>query len=193
MHGCEREAREAKRPRGTGGFSGGHASATACYSRGYVSRPVYSALTASSGAPATSKSEVVHFSQPLSNATPARGAFSGSTYLYVSSFFALYLDMWRDSLSSHMYVSTLERDSIIIDHVYRSCLVVIGGFETRANQLLLSMVDFDVTLGMEWLLPHAILDCHAKTMTLALLGFPRLEWRGTLDYIPIRVMSFLKA
>ncbi|XP_070032300.1 uncharacterized protein [Nicotiana tomentosiformis] len=40
---------------------------------------------------------------------------------------------------------------------------------------------------------HTILDCHAKTMTQAMLGFPRLEWRGTLDYVPSRVVSFLKA
>nr|XP_016469213.1 PREDICTED: uncharacterized protein LOC107791632 [Nicotiana tabacum] len=39
------------------------------------------------------------------------------------------------------------------------------------------MVDFDVILGMDWLSPyHAIFDCHVKTMTLAMLGLPRLEY-----------------
>ncbi|XP_070041158.1 uncharacterized protein [Nicotiana tomentosiformis] len=104
-----------------------------------------------------------------------------STYLYVSSYFALYLDISHDSLSALLYVSTPVGDSIIIDHVYRSCLVVIGGYETIVDILLLNMVDFDVILGMEWLsLYHAILDCHAKTVTLAMPGFSRLEWRGTL-------------
>ncbi|XP_070054318.1 uncharacterized protein [Nicotiana tomentosiformis] len=37
------------------------------------------------------------------------------------------------------------------------------------------------------------MDCHAKTMTLAMPGLSRLEWRGTLDYIPSRVLSFIKA
>ncbi|XP_070042943.1 uncharacterized protein [Nicotiana tomentosiformis] len=56
------------------------------------------------------------------------------------------------------------------------------------------MVDFDVILGMNWLLPyHAILDCHAKTVMLAIPGLPRLKWRGALDYVPSRVISFLKA
>ncbi|XP_070050584.1 uncharacterized protein [Nicotiana tomentosiformis] len=40
---------------------------------------------------------------------------------------------------------------------------------------------------------HAILDCHTKTVTLAIPGLPWLEWRGTLDYVPSRVVSFLKA
>ncbi|XP_070050563.1 uncharacterized protein [Nicotiana tomentosiformis] len=48
--------------------------------------------------------------------------------------------------------------------------------------------------GMDWLSPcHAILDCHAKTVTLEMLGLPRVEWRGSLDYVPSRVISYLKA
>ncbi|XP_070034671.1 uncharacterized protein [Nicotiana tomentosiformis] len=83
-------------------------------------------------------------------------------------------------------------DSIVVDRVYRSCLPVVGGFRTRVDLLLLNMVDFDVILGMDWLSPyHAILN--AKTVTLFMPGFPRLEWRGTLDHIPSRVVSFIKA
>ncbi|XP_070045227.1 uncharacterized protein [Nicotiana tomentosiformis] len=56
------------------------------------------------------------------------------------------------------------------------------------------MVDFDVILGIDWLSPyHAILDYHAKTVTLVMPGLLRLEWRGSLDYVPSRVVSFLKA
>ncbi|XP_070056170.1 uncharacterized protein [Nicotiana tomentosiformis] len=48
--------------------------------------------------------------------------------------------------------------------------------------------------GIDWLLPyHTILECHAKTVTLAMPGLPRLEWRGTLDYVTRRIVSFLKA
>ncbi|XP_070013607.1 uncharacterized protein [Nicotiana sylvestris] len=56
------------------------------------------------------------------------------------------------------------------------------------------MVDFYVILGMDWLSAHyAILDCNTKSRTLAMTGVPRVEWRGTLDYTPSRVLSFLKA
>ncbi|XP_070015585.1 uncharacterized protein [Nicotiana sylvestris] len=56
------------------------------------------------------------------------------------------------------------------------------------------MVDFDVILGMDWLLPHyATLDCHIKIVTLAMPGVSRVEWRGTLDHTPCRVVSFPKA
>ncbi|XP_070007367.1 uncharacterized protein [Nicotiana sylvestris] len=115
-----------------------------------------------------------------------------STYSYVSSYFALYLVVPRDSLRAHVYVSTLVGDFIIVDHVYHLCVVIIGGLETSVDLLLLDMVDFDDILGIDWLLPyHAILECHAKTMTLALLGFPRLEWRRTPGHFTSRVISYM--
>ncbi|XP_070057664.1 uncharacterized protein [Nicotiana tomentosiformis] len=117
-----------------------------------------------------------------------------STYSYVSFYFDPYLDISRDSLSSPIYVSTPVGDYAIVDRVYRSCLVVISGLETRVDLLILSMADFDVILAMDWLLPyHAILDCYAKTVALAMPGLPFLEWRSALDYLPSMVVSFLKA
>ncbi|XP_070043826.1 uncharacterized protein [Nicotiana tomentosiformis] len=56
------------------------------------------------------------------------------------------------------------------------------------------MVNFDVILGMDWLSPcHAMLDFHAKTVTLVMPGFPWIEWRGSLDYVPSIVISYLKS
>ncbi|XP_070055050.1 uncharacterized protein [Nicotiana tomentosiformis] len=118
----------------------------------------------------------------------------GSTYSYVSSYFAPCLGASHNSLSSFVYVSTPVGDSIIVDRVYRSFLIAISYFETIADLLLLNMVDFDIILGMDWLSPyHAILDCYTKTVMLAMPDLLRLEWRGTLDYVPSRVLSFLKA
>ncbi|XP_070045617.1 uncharacterized protein [Nicotiana tomentosiformis] len=48
--------------------------------------------------------------------------------------------------------------------------------------------------GMDWLSPyHSILDCHDKTVMLAMPGLPWLEWRVTLDYVPSTVVSFINA
>ncbi|XP_070010120.1 uncharacterized protein [Nicotiana sylvestris] len=118
----------------------------------------------------------------------------GSTYSYVSSYFSYYLDMPHESLASSIHVSMPVGDTIIVNHVYQSCVVTIWGLETRVDLLLLSMVYFDVILDMNWLSPcHTIFDCHAKTVLLVMLGFPRNEWRGSLDYVPSRVISYLKA
>ena len=59
---------------------------------------------------------------------------------------------------------------------------------------ILEMVDFDVILGMTWLSPNfAILDCNAKTVTLAKLGTDPLVWVGDYTSTPVRIISFLRA
>ncbi|XP_070037023.1 uncharacterized protein [Nicotiana tomentosiformis] len=89
----------------------------------------------------------------------------GSTYLYVLSYFACYLDVPHESLVFPVHVSMPVGDSVNMHHVCRSCVVTIGGLEMRVDILLLSMVDFDVILGMDWLSPcRAIMDCHTKTV-----------------------------
>ncbi|XP_070034529.1 uncharacterized protein [Nicotiana tomentosiformis] len=102
--------------------------------------------------------------------------------------------MPRGSLSAPVYVSTPVGDSIVVDRVHRLCVVTIRSLETSVDLLLLDMVDFDVILGMDWLSPyHAILDCHAKMVTLAMLGLPRLGLRGTPGHSTIRVIYYVKA
>ncbi|XP_070029036.1 uncharacterized protein [Nicotiana sylvestris] len=89
--------------------------------------------------------------------------------------------MSRDSLDTHVYVFTPIEDSIVVNRVYQSCLVTIGGYETRVDLMLLNMVDYDVILCMDWLsLYYGILDCHAKNaqrivekVCLAYLDFVR--------------------
>ncbi|XP_075101429.1 uncharacterized protein LOC142177002 [Nicotiana tabacum] len=91
-------------------------------------------------------------------------------------------------------MSMLVGDSVIVDRVYRSCVVTFCGYETTTDLLLLDMVDFEVILGMEWLsVYHAILDCYAKTITLAMPQFPRLELRSSSIGTSSKVISFLKA
>ncbi|XP_070003440.1 uncharacterized protein [Nicotiana sylvestris] len=92
--------------------------------------------------------------------------------------------------------NSITSEAVITDIISTVCIgrVTIGGLETRVDLLLLSMVDFDVILGMDLCFPHhAILDYYAKAVTLAILGLPQIEWQGSLDYVPSRVISLLKS
>ncbi|XP_049351058.1 uncharacterized protein LOC125815564 [Solanum verrucosum] len=131
----------------------------------------------------------------------------GSTFSYVSSSFATGLDLHCDLLDMPIRVSTPVGESVIVEKVYRSCLVTFVGGETYVDLIILEMVDFDVILGMTWLSPNfavilgmtwlspnfAILDCNAKTVTLAKPGIDPLVWEG--DYIPapVHIISCLRA
>ncbi|XP_070003385.1 uncharacterized protein [Nicotiana sylvestris] len=118
----------------------------------------------------------------------------GSTYSYVSSLFTHFLGVPRESLGTLVYVSTPVGDSVIVDQIYWSCIMTFCGYETRAGLLLLDMTDFEVILGIDWLSPyHAILDFHAKTVTLTMPELPRLEWKGSFNCAPNRIIYFIKA
>ncbi|XP_070031157.1 uncharacterized protein [Nicotiana tomentosiformis] len=118
----------------------------------------------------------------------------GSTYSYVSSLFSHFLDVSRDSLGTHVYVSTPVGDYVVVDQIYQSYIMTFWGYETREDLLLLEMTDFEIILGMDWLSQyHAILDFHAMTVTLAIPVLPRLEWKGSSVSASNRVIVFLKA
>ncbi|XP_070007283.1 uncharacterized protein [Nicotiana sylvestris] len=118
----------------------------------------------------------------------------GSTYSYVLSLFSGFVVIIPVPLGTPVHVSTPMGDSVVVDQIYRSCVVTFCGFETRGDLLMFDMIDFEIILGMDWLSPyHAFLDCYAKTVTLAMPGLPRLEWKGSTIDTSSRVISFLKA
>ena len=91
-------------------------------------------------------------------------------------------------------VSTPVDESVIVEKVYRSCLVTFVGSNTYVDLIILEMVDFDVILGMTLISPNfSILDCNAKTVTLAKPGTDQLVWEG--DYIsnPVHIISLIHA
>ena len=112
----------------------------------------------------------------------------------MSTYFAAKFDMICDSMTVPIRVSTPVGKPLVVDRVYRSCLVSLAGYDTWVDLIILGMVDFDVILGMDWLSPyHVVLDCNAKTVTLAMPGVPRVEWKSVSGSYPRKVISFIRA
>ncbi|XP_070045439.1 uncharacterized protein [Nicotiana tomentosiformis] len=168
QQGREQAPRD-KWSRYSGGFSSALSRGRGQFVRSQSSRPTYSAPPPSRGAPV----------RPYFSAIPERSyhppAIQGSSS-GCSGPQSQTQGVPRESLGTPGYVSTLVGDSVVVDQIYRSCIVTLCGYETRADLLLLDMTDFEVILGMDWLSSyHAVLDCHAKTVTLAMPELPRLE------------------
>ncbi|XP_069145649.1 uncharacterized protein [Solanum lycopersicum] len=122
-------------------------------------------------------------------AQPGRG--NGQT---VSSAFASGLNLNCELLDMLIRVSTPLGESMIVEKVYRSCLVTFVGSNTHVDLVILEMVDFNVILCMTWLSPNfAIFDCSAKTVTLAKPGTDLLVWEGDYTSTPVCIISFLRA
>ena len=118
----------------------------------------------------------------------------GSTFSYVTSSFANGLNLPCELLDMPIRVSTPVGESVIVEKVYRSCLVTFVGSNTYVDLVILEMVDFDVIQGMTWLSPNfAILDCNAKIVTLDKPGTDPLAWEGDYTSTPVRIISFICA
>ena len=91
-------------------------------------------------------------------------------------------------------VSTPMDESVMVEKVYRSCLVTFVGSNTQVDLSILEMVDLDVILVMTWLSPNfAIFYCNAKIVTLAKPGTDPLVWEGDYTSTSVRIISFLRA
>lgn len=100
-----------------------------------------------------------------------------STYSYISSYYALWLDLISDLLSVPWRISTPLGDSLVMDRVFISCVVIVSDVDTYADLIILDMLNFDVVLGIDWLAHyHTVMDCFAKTITLAMPGIPPVMW-----------------
>ena len=103
-----------------------------------------------SGRPEAEASDVVITGIVLVCHRPATVLFDpGSTYSYVSTYFGPSLDILCESLDFPIRVSTPVGDSVIVDRVYRLCIVTLMGYDTHAYLRVLDMIDFDVILGMD--------------------------------------------
>lgn len=118
----------------------------------------------------------------------------GSTFSYVFSSFAIGLNLHCELLDMPIRVSTPVGESVIVEKVYRSCLVNFEGSNTYVDLVIFEMVDFDVILGMTWISPNfEIFDCNAKTVMLAKPGTDPLVWEGDYTSTPVHIISFLRA
>ncbi|XP_070049074.1 uncharacterized protein [Nicotiana tomentosiformis] len=108
----------------------------------------------------------------------------GSIFSYITPFIAGKLDMRSELLPQPVEVSTPVGDSIIANHVYRDCTVLINDRPTFVDLVELVMLDFDVIMGMDWLAAcYANIDCRAK---LVRFYFPDIDKEPTtLQSVPI--------
>ncbi|XP_070024920.1 uncharacterized protein [Nicotiana sylvestris] len=101
------------------------------------------------------------------------GTGRGSTFSYVTPYFDINLGLEPEQLSESFLVSTPVGESVKVTRVYRGCIVLVQGRNTKADLIELEMVDLDVIMGMNWLSScYAMLDCHAK---IVMFQFPNEE------------------
>ncbi|XP_070032208.1 uncharacterized protein [Nicotiana tomentosiformis] len=115
----------------------------------------------------------------------------GFTLSYVTPYVAMEFWIEPEQLYKSFSVSTPVGESILAARVYRDCVVMLRGRNTVADLIELRMVDFDVTMGMDWLYScFAKLDCRTRTVRFEFPSELVIKWKGD-DVVPKGRFCFL--
>ncbi|XP_071718850.1 uncharacterized protein [Rutidosis leptorrhynchoides] len=118
---------------------------------------------------------------------------SGSTHSIVSVKSSKYLKVPPTWLSTPFTISTPMGSIEIIDSVFQNCRLEFNDCMFPANLFPMTMHDFDIILGMDWLSHHhATIDCYSKRILFGNHSIPDCVFNGDLPVKSIKVISALK-
>nr|GEX44755.1 retrotransposon protein, putative, Ty3-gypsy subclass [Tanacetum cinerariifolium] len=90
---------------------------------------------------------------------------TGATHSVISVSLSKYINVPPTLLNYTLSISTPMRSLVVIDREYQNCPLQFDDKIRSANLFLLDMYDFDIILGMVWLINHrAIIVCHTKSV-----------------------------
>ena len=85
-------------------------------------------------------------------------------------------DLVPKQLSEPFSVSTHVGESILAERIYHDCPISVNHKSNMADLIELDMVDFDVTLGMDWIYAsYATIDCRTRVVIFQFPNDPELE------------------
>ena len=118
----------------------------------------------------------------------------GATHSFVSTIFSMHLDRSCSLLSQPLLVSTPVGDVILVEEVYKECVLKIGDTELVVDLMPLTIHDFDLILGMDLLAAyHASVDCFKKEVIFRMPNESEFKFQGERDIVPTCLISAIKA
>ena len=91
---------------------------------------------------------------------------SGATHSFIARDFMLEVGLVAERVLVPLEISTPIGRSIILDTYCRGVRVSLDGLSFVADLVVMSMSDYDVIIGMDWLARHHMsLDCFSKMVT----------------------------
>ena len=83
---------------------------------------------------------------------------------------------------------------MVVDRICDSCKIVIDGLKLQVDLHILSVKDYDVILGMDWLSSsHILVDCHEKIVDFKIQRETEFTFFGSDSVLPPNVVSALQA
>ncbi|TLX68551.1 hypothetical protein E9993_23220, partial [Labilibacter sediminis] len=131
----------------------------------------------------------------LVNSRPAHVLFdSGASDSFVSTRFTYHLQSPLQSIKKPFYVDTAGDVSILVDKIYRRCILEIDNHEFHVDLIPIGLSNFDIIVGMDWMSKyHADIMCYEKMIRIPIEGEEPVYVYGDRRIENKRVISFVKA
>ena len=101
----------------------------------------------------------------------------GATHSFISKQFIKLIGIEPVLLETMLSVSTPMKDRVLVLFGCPNCKIVIGGREESIDLAVLAMFDFDMIVGMDWLVRQkAVLDCSNRIIRFSPDGCPGFEF-----------------
>lgn len=95
----------------------------------------------------------------------------GTTHCFISMTFACYASEKIEPLRYYLSIATHMADSMMMNRMYKSCLISLGDRDFLVDLLLIKMHDFDIILEMNYLSTyHASIECSSKEIVFRIHG-----------------------
>ena len=102
---------------------------------------------------------------------------TGATHSFISARFVKLIGLSPRPLDISLCVSTPLKDTIMSTLVCKDCKITISGHDQIVDLIILTMYDFDVILGMDWLRKQrANVDCYRKIIQFKPPNCPSFEF-----------------
>nr|GEX26524.1 putative reverse transcriptase domain-containing protein [Tanacetum cinerariifolium] len=113
-----------------------------------------------------------------------RGVFvlfdTGATHYVIYVLLSKYINVPPTLLNYTLSISTPMRNLVVIDREYHNCPLQFDDKIRSANLFSLDMYDFDIILGMDWLINHrATIVCHTKSVIFDDLDKPEFVYQDS--------------
>ena len=113
---------------------------------------------------------------------------------FVSEEFVDLAHLEKEPLETILSVSTPAHELLMATHRVKGCGVIVSGRVIEAVLIVLSMQDFDVILGMNWLGENrALIDCETRIFILKLPSGNSFTYEGATSKRTPSVVTALKA
>lgn len=118
---------------------------------------------------------------------------SDATHLFISTAFIKEHGMLSKSMATKLYDETPVGGTQSTNAIYKSCRVKIGDKELLVELIVLDMQDFDVILGMDWLVAcYASVDYHGNRVNFQIPSELEFSFIGSIGVTPPHIILALQ-